>query len=66
LNLAQEKHGDEEHDGDERSLVDLLGHEIGDKGKDQGLLDPWALGVLLLANLDIGDGFDRVHFNINL
>jgi len=55
LNLAQEKHGDDEHGGDDGGLVDLLGHEVGNEGEDQCLLDPWALGVLLLANLDIGD-----------
>ena len=55
LNLAQEKHGDDEHEGDERGLVDLLGHEVGNEGEDQGLLDPWALGVQLLAHLDIGN-----------
>lgn len=55
MNLAQEKHDGEEHDGDDGGLVDLLGHEVGDQSEDQGLLDPWALGVLLLANLDIGD-----------
>ena len=61
MNLAQEKHGDDEHGGDDGSLIDLLGHEVRNEREDQSLLDPWTLGVLLLANFNIGDGFNSVH-----
>jgi hypothetical protein len=64
-NLAQEKHGDQEREGDHGGLVHLLGDDVGNQGEDQGLLDPWTLRVLFFADLDIGDGFNSVHLILN-
>lgn len=65
-NLAQEKHDEQEREGDHCSLVHLLGDDVGNQGEDQGLLDPWTLRVLFFTDLDIGNGLHSVHFNIKL
>lgn len=65
-NLAQEKHGDQEREGDHGGLVHLLGDDVGNQGENQCLFDPRTLRVLFLADLNIGDGFNSVHFNIKL
>ena len=66
IDLTQEKHDEQESEGDHGSLVQLLGDDVRNERKDQSLLDPWTLRVLLPTDLDISNGLDGIHFNIKL